>query len=443
MNNRKIHQRPSKRIMSLGFDIGTSDNYDEKITSIKKIPKPNFNKEPCSNCLNGARQAEKLVYKKNLIYECSLSPVIRFQKNRANSNFIIFKNKKIINRKKFGKQGFYMIYKNKNSNLKKKRQLKYYIDKQKNPTSKRSQSLFNVKSDNKPIRNTFNKVRSRSLYASNNKNVLNRLSKSPLKSICQRYKNLNKIKTLIRSCSCNRKNNNLSVDYIDTHRNVNEANCIKKINERVISSMKFKSSIKKDEKDENFILKNNKMPGFKRLDFIETISSSEKTFKLKGGVTNELTNVSSDVFLQKTLVSNKENQQTNKENLVNNHDYQNSCNTSSYLGYRNRIDFIKSKSIFSIIDTTKHENSSSWSSYEQSLISREINQPIQSSRNISKERTLDSFTSNFGNKSVKIMMIPRQSRLELFNRSSENKCSFFQKNLDKCSGKFQIIYQGL
>ena len=204
--------------------------------------------------------------------------------------------------------------------------------------------------------------------------------------------------------------------------------------------MKCKSSIKKDEKDENFILKNNKLPGFKRFEFIETTSSSEKTFKLKGGVTNELTNVSSDVFLQKTLVSNKANQQTNKQNLVNNHDYQNSCNTSSYLGYRNRIDFIKSKSIFSITDTTKHENSSSWTSYEHSLISREINQPIQSTRNISKERTLDSFTSNFGNKSVQIMMIPRQSRLELFNRSSENRCTFFQKNLDKCSGKFQIIY---
>ncbi len=388
----------------------------------KEIYEDYLHKKPYGN--------ERLFCEKNLIYESSPSSMIYLKKNRENP--YILKNNRLVKPRKIANKGFYIVYKNKNPYQPKNRHFKRFlhiVNDSKNYILTRSRPMLNLrklKSANNKIFDDNKKLRSRSFYMSRNrkeKTFLKRLSTSPLK-LDRNNKNLQKIKTLIRSCSCNRRNNNLSVEYADTQKTCPDAE-LKNRNKTVINTVLSSTATKKKtvafdkEKSDSLTSDTQKVTTFKRIDFVEMmISNSEKTLRLKEGITNELTNVSSDVFLQKTIVSSKKTRQINTDNLKNSSDYQNTHYNSSY--------YIKSKSGFSFIETSKQENSSS---SQQSSISREI---IQS--NVSKEKTVDSAVSNFEIRSRKVMQIPRQSRLELFNRSSEKKCFILNKNFDTGSG---------
>jgi hypothetical protein len=402
--------------------------------SHKNRPNPKYDKEIYDDHLNRIPfENERLYCENNLIYgSYPHSPSIYLKKNRINPK--ILKNNKLIKPKKFANKGFYIVYKNKNPYQPKNRHFKRFlhiVNDSKNYFLTRSRSMLNLrklKSAKNQIFNDNKKIRSRSFYVSRNrkeKTFLKRLSKSPLKLDRNCSKNLQKIKTLIRSCSCNKRNNNLSVEYVDTKKDSTEKKEFKNTNKTVTNNGFPSTTLKKTvafnkEQSDNLTLGTKKITTFKRIDLIE-ISNSEKTLRLKEGISNELTNVSSDVFLQKTIVSSKKTRQINTDNVKHSPDYQNTHYSSSY--------YIKSKPGFSFIETSTQEKSSSWGSSEQSLISREI---IQTS--VSKEKRVDSAVSNFEIISRKVMMIPRQSRLELFNRSSENKCFILNKNFDTESG---------
>jgi hypothetical protein len=426
--------RSSKRLTYLGFDIGTNKNHEQQRMSHKNRPKSKYDKEIYDEHLNRIPFGnEGLFCENNLIYGSSPhSPSIYLKKKRINR--YSSKNTKLIKPKKFANKGFYIVYKNKNPYQPKNRHFKRFlhiVNDSKNYFLTRSRSMLNLrklKSANNQIFEDNKKLRSRSFYMSRNrkdKNFLKRISKSPLKSDRNYNKNLQKIKTLIRSCSCNKRNNNLSIEFVDGKKDSTEQE-LKNKNKMATNNVNPSTTIKKTvafnkEQSDNLILDTKKITTFKRIDLVE-ISNSEKTLRFKEGISNELTNVSSDVFLQKTIVSSKKTRQINTDNVKHSPDYQNTHYSSSY--------YIKSKPGFSFIETSTQEKSSSWGSSEQSLISREI---IQSS--VSKEKRVDSAVSNFEIRSRKVMMIPRQSRLELFNRSSENRCFILNKNFDTGSGK--------